>query len=227
MLSKKQTGFTIVELLIVIVVIGILAAITIVAYNGIQQRARTSTLQSDLSNAASQMHLAKVDSTNDSYPTSLPSGTKASQGVILQLAQTGNANTFCINAYIPSPYTVASFDSSSSQMRNYLCSGATTGSAVGGTTPAAPRGVNLVADVSTWTMSGGVSYNSSTNELVFNGAGDATSPLIRIDEPTSAALKVESFATTASPSQTPNSGVYFSSFYYGSDGTTPATNSIG
>jgi len=36
---KKQKGFTIVELLIVIVVIGILAAITIVAYNGVQQRA--------------------------------------------------------------------------------------------------------------------------------------------------------------------------------------------
>lgn len=35
----KQSGFTIVELLIVIVVIGILAAITIVAYNGVQQRA--------------------------------------------------------------------------------------------------------------------------------------------------------------------------------------------
>ncbi len=36
----KQTGFTIVELLIVIVVIGILAAITIVAYNGVKERAR-------------------------------------------------------------------------------------------------------------------------------------------------------------------------------------------
>lgn len=39
MLKNKQTGFTIVELLIVIVVIGILAAITVVAYNGIQSRA--------------------------------------------------------------------------------------------------------------------------------------------------------------------------------------------
>jgi prepilin-type N-terminal cleavage/methylation domain-containing protein len=41
-MKEKQTGFTIVELLIVIVVIGILAAITIVAYNGIQERARLS-----------------------------------------------------------------------------------------------------------------------------------------------------------------------------------------
>ena len=39
---RKNVGFTIVELLIVIVVIGILAAITIVAYNGIQDRAKSS-----------------------------------------------------------------------------------------------------------------------------------------------------------------------------------------
>ena len=39
---RHQKGFTIVELLIVIVVIGILAAITIVAYNGIQTRANNS-----------------------------------------------------------------------------------------------------------------------------------------------------------------------------------------
>lgn len=37
--NAQKSGFTIVELLIVIVVIGILAAITIVAYNGVQDRA--------------------------------------------------------------------------------------------------------------------------------------------------------------------------------------------
>lgn len=39
---QRQAGFTIVELLIVIVVIAILAAISIVAYNGIQQRAHNA-----------------------------------------------------------------------------------------------------------------------------------------------------------------------------------------
>lgn len=57
---SKQTGFTIVELLIVIVVIGIVAAITIVAYNGIQERARVARISTDLrniKNALSQYYL--------------------------------------------------------------------------------------------------------------------------------------------------------------------------
>lgn len=46
--KQKQTGFTIVELLIVVVVIAILAAITVVSYNGISQQSRFSVMRQDI-----------------------------------------------------------------------------------------------------------------------------------------------------------------------------------
>lgn len=46
--GHRNTGFTIVELLIVIVVIAILAAISIVAYNGVQERSRASYLANEV-----------------------------------------------------------------------------------------------------------------------------------------------------------------------------------
>ena len=60
----KGRGFTIVELLIVIVVIAILAAITIVAFNGVQQRARDSQRKNDLANIAIALKLYNVDNGN-------------------------------------------------------------------------------------------------------------------------------------------------------------------
>lgn len=44
----RKSGFTIVELLIVIVVIGILAAIVVVAYNGVTERAKINQASSEL-----------------------------------------------------------------------------------------------------------------------------------------------------------------------------------
>ena len=69
--GKKTSGFTIVELLIVIVVIGILAAITIVAFNGVQNRAKASALQSTVSQLAKRLESAKVVDSNSGYPATL------------------------------------------------------------------------------------------------------------------------------------------------------------
>lgn len=67
-MRRNVSGFTIVELLIVIVVIAILATISVVAYNGIQNRAYDSSVQSDLKALATKLELFKASSLNSTYP---------------------------------------------------------------------------------------------------------------------------------------------------------------
>ena len=65
--NSNRRGFTIVELLIVVVVIAILAAITIVAYNGIQNRAKASAAQSAASQTAKKL-AAYIVTHGDLFP---------------------------------------------------------------------------------------------------------------------------------------------------------------
>lgn len=92
---SQTKAFTIVELLIVIVVIGSLAAITFVSYSGISKRALESTLSSDLTNAAKLMSIELA--LNDVAPTSFPLDVKVSSNVNLSLSSTGDTKIFCIN----------------------------------------------------------------------------------------------------------------------------------
>ncbi len=63
-------GFTIVELLIVVVVIAILAVITIVSYNGVQNRAYDSSVQADLKAISHQIELFRVSNNEQTPQTS-------------------------------------------------------------------------------------------------------------------------------------------------------------
>lgn len=65
--KNKQQGFTIVELLIVIVVIGILAALVITTFTGIQQKARNTERETDIKAIHGQVEAYYA--ANGSYPT--------------------------------------------------------------------------------------------------------------------------------------------------------------
>ncbi len=65
--EKRNQGFTIVELLIVIVVIGILALLVITTYSGIQSKARNSKRSSDVKSI--QTHLEAYFSGPGNYPS--------------------------------------------------------------------------------------------------------------------------------------------------------------
>ena len=66
-IQSKQSGFTIVELLIVIVVIGILAGLVITTFTGIQQKARNTERQTDIKAIHGQVEAYYAQ--NGRYPT--------------------------------------------------------------------------------------------------------------------------------------------------------------
>lgn len=99
-MSKKQSvrhGFTIVELLIVVVIIAVLAAITVAAFNGVQRRANESASASGASTAVKKIELYK--GVNGTYPATLadvafsPAG-----GTSYQYYVDGTSANYCVTA---------------------------------------------------------------------------------------------------------------------------------
>ncbi len=92
MLRVQQRGFTIVELLIVVVVIAILAAITIVAYNGIQNRAKASAVQTTVKQAYTKIQSYAVLNA-EAYPTDIAAaGINSTDGATYQYRFDNDAN---------------------------------------------------------------------------------------------------------------------------------------
>jgi len=95
----RKRGFTIVELLIVIVVIGILAGITIVGYSFVIKNAADSTLKSDLNEVTDSLEAENFDT---GYPSSLSAinngaGPSVTNGTVLRY--TGTPTSYCLTAF--------------------------------------------------------------------------------------------------------------------------------
>ena len=57
----SKSGFTIVELLIVIIVIGILAAVTVVAYGAVRSKAFDASVQTDIKELAKRVRAYQAE----------------------------------------------------------------------------------------------------------------------------------------------------------------------
>lgn len=79
---RSETGFTLIEMLIVMVVLGVLAAIAIPKLNVTRERSYLSAMKSDLKNLASQQELYYADTYT--YSSDLNAlGVQSSEGVTI------------------------------------------------------------------------------------------------------------------------------------------------
>jgi prepilin-type N-terminal cleavage/methylation domain-containing protein len=107
-ITHKKHGFTIVELLVVIVVIGILAAITVVSYTGITARANKASAQSAAINVARKAEVYSIDGDVGRYPMTMNELTSAAPESTYYLTGVTDAGYLMIEAP-ESPPTVNYF----------------------------------------------------------------------------------------------------------------------
>ena len=89
-------GFTIVELVVVIAVIGILAAITIASYGSWRQSNAETAVKSDLNGLYTALESHK--NFNDSFPATLPATFTPTKDVAVTYLPSADRTSYCVSA---------------------------------------------------------------------------------------------------------------------------------
>jgi len=90
MIKIRKKGFTLIEILVVIAIIGILTSISIFALNNARRQGRDGRRKSDLESIRAALELFKADC--NVYPSSLPAGSL--QGTVPLGCSPANGNTY-------------------------------------------------------------------------------------------------------------------------------------
>ena len=89
---RNKTGFTLIELMIVIVIIGMLSGISIFALQGARQQGRDARRKADLEAIRSAVELFKADC--NVYPSSLPGSGSSLTGSAVLGCSPANTNVY-------------------------------------------------------------------------------------------------------------------------------------
>jgi len=214
--KRKKSGFTIVELLIVIAVIGILATITVIGYGSWRHSTLSAAVKSDLSGVISAMEDYRTF--NNGYPTTLPTTFTPSNGTALTIDPSSSTTAYCINGASNDDASIKFYVTSTKKAQGAI--EGTCADLNNGTLPGVP--VNLAS-----TAVGGITISLSWNA----GAGGTVATYTAQCASDTAYIQNFGYITVSSTSGTV-SGLAGSSTYYcrilatNASGSSPWSDSI-
>lgn len=162
-MGHAQKAFTIIELIIVITVIGILAAVSIVAFNGVQKNARDKSLQADIEKVKVELIAYNVKNGGNFGPAAewySLSGSNPNINVTLTAGTVidvvANQRSYCIRAYHP--------DATNNTISNALTSASSSDACTLLPASASAGGAGSSNLVAWWKLNGNA-LDSSGNDL--------------------------------------------------------------